>query len=137
MDHTPYGYRIVNGVAVIEEEKAEKIRKLYERYLSGITLRRAAKEMGICHGTAGRILRNKHYLGDAYYPAIIDQATFDATEMKRKERAENLGRNRKPKKEECKTVPITFHIGVIQQKYKNPFRQAEYVYSEVNANDSE
>lgn len=30
MGHTPYGYRIENGCAVIHEEEAAKIRKLYE-----------------------------------------------------------------------------------------------------------
>jgi hypothetical protein len=38
MSHTPYGYKIENGIAVIDEEKADKIRFLYESYLSGLSL---------------------------------------------------------------------------------------------------
>jgi hypothetical protein len=73
--HTPYGYRIENGIAVIDEEKAEKVRNLYKGYLSGLSLSVAAKTAGIdaYHRTAGRMLRNERYLGDDYYPAIIDR----------------------------------------------------------------
>ncbi|MFV0441538.1 MAG: hypothetical protein ACK5LV_09665 [Lachnospirales bacterium] len=55
MTHTPYGYKIENGIAVIDDEKAEKIRKLYQGYLIGLALRVAAKQAGIdtYHGTAG------------------------------------------------------------------------------------
>lgn len=33
MGHTPYGYRIENGKAVIDKEKAQQIRTLYKNYL--------------------------------------------------------------------------------------------------------
>lgn len=36
MKHTPYGYDIVGGAAVINEEQAANLRKLCENYLSGI-----------------------------------------------------------------------------------------------------
>ena len=35
MGHTPFGYRIENGVAVIDEDAAGKLRTLYANYLSG------------------------------------------------------------------------------------------------------
>ena len=38
MGHTPYGYSIENGCATINENEADKIRKLYENYLSGMAL---------------------------------------------------------------------------------------------------
>ena len=38
MSHVPYGYRIENGKAVIDEEKAAQVRKLYEGYLLICTL---------------------------------------------------------------------------------------------------
>ena len=40
MGHTPYGYSIENGCATIKEDDAEKIRKLYENYISGMALAR-------------------------------------------------------------------------------------------------
>lgn len=98
MGHTPYGYRTENGKAVIDEEKAQQIRNLYRNYLDGMALAKAAHEAGIetWHGSAKRLLENKHYLGDDYYPAIIDQQTYDRAQAERLRRAKVLGRtNRK------------------------------------------
>ena len=59
MGHTPFGYRIENGIAVIDEDAAGKLRKLYENYLSGLSLKDAAAKAGIdtYHGTAKRLLK--------------------------------------------------------------------------------
>lgn len=46
MGHTPYGYRIENGIAVINEEAAGMLRKLYENYLSGLSLKDAQPRLG-------------------------------------------------------------------------------------------
>ena len=140
MSHTPYGYKIENGVAVIEEEKAEKIRKLYQGYLTGLALAGAAKQAGIdtYHGTAGRMLRNTHYLGDEYYPAIVDREMFNAVEAERQKRAGQLGRIRESKPKVESVFPTDFRIGKITHKHQNPFKQAEYAYnlieSEVKTN---
>jgi hypothetical protein len=75
MGHTPYGYTIENGSALIDEEKAGKIRKLYENYLSGMALRTGCDRGG--HRNlprhSKRLMENPHYLGDEFYPAIIDR----------------------------------------------------------------
>ena len=75
MGHTPYGYSIENAAPRLKEDEANKIRKLYENYLSGMALAKAAAAAGIetYHGTAKRLMENRHYLGDDFYPAIIDQ----------------------------------------------------------------
>ena len=39
MGHTPFGYRIENGVAVIDEDAAGKLRTLYANYLDGMSLK--------------------------------------------------------------------------------------------------
>lgn len=72
MGHTPYGYRIENGKAVIDEAAATQVRELYKNYLSGLSLTNAAKEAGLdlLHSGAKRMMRNSHYLGDDFYPAI-------------------------------------------------------------------
>lgn len=49
MGHTPYGYSIENGCAAINKDEADKIRKLYENYLSGMALAKAASAAGIDH----------------------------------------------------------------------------------------
>lgn len=78
MGHTPYGYRIENGIAVIDKTTANQVQQLYKNYLCGLSLTNAAKEAGIAilHSGAKRMLQNKHYLGDDFYPAIITQETL-------------------------------------------------------------
>lgn len=129
--HVPYGYKIIDGSAHIFEEEAEKIRGLFENYLSGLSLTKAAKDAGInsYHGTVGRMLRNKRYLGDDYYPAIIDKLVFEKAEIERENRAKKLGRIFEPKEEKKVSVVTEFTIGEISKEYPNPFTQAEYVYS--------
>ena len=94
MRHIPYGYRIENGRAVIDEEQAATVRDFFQNYISGMALMPAAEKAGLklYHGSAGRMLRNKKYLGDDYYPAIIDKETFDKAEEIRIDRAKALGR---------------------------------------------
>lgn len=63
-----------------------------------MALAKAAAAAGIetYHGTAKRLMENRHYLGDDFYPAIIDQETYDKAAAIRFERAGKLGRlNRK------------------------------------------
>ena len=61
MGHTPYGYRIGNGVAVIDEEKAEAVRMLFRGYLDGLGLQNAADQAGIPvnHSQAKRMMLNQ------------------------------------------------------------------------------
>jgi len=95
MGHTPYGYRIEDGKAVIDEAAAAQVRELYKNYLSGLSLTNAAKEAGLdlLHSGAKRMMRNMHYLGDDFYPAIIDKESFDAVEIELNKRSTKLGRN--------------------------------------------
>ena len=61
MGHTPYGYKIVNGLAVIDEVEGAAVKKLYEGYLGGLGLQAAADEAGISinHCQAKRMMLNK------------------------------------------------------------------------------
>lgn len=130
--HTPYGYRIENGIAVICEEQAEQIRKIYTGYLGGLSLRNAAKEVGmsVTHSSVKRLLQNPHYLGDDFYPAIIDRETFDAFEVERQRREEALGRDKQEKKTmEAGPAPTSFWMRPATQTFSEPYQQAEYLYS--------
>lgn len=93
MRHIPYGYKIENGMAVVDEEETAMVRKFFDYYISGLALMAAAKKVGLnlYHGSAGRILRTEKYLGDDYYPAIIDREIFDKAEEVRMGRAKALG----------------------------------------------
>ena len=133
--HIPYGYRIEDGKAVVDEIQAEQVRTFFKEYISGKALKVAAETVGlkIFHGSAGRMLRNTHYLGDDYYRAIIDQELFDKAEEERQSRANQLGRVRELKVKEMPSAPLHFTMGKQIQQFENPFRQAEYVYSLIES----
>ena len=135
MGHTPFGYKIENGVAVVDELTAEQVQALYQSYLSGDSLRTVANKVGIdaFHAGIGKILKNHHYLGDDYYPAIINPDTFAAVQEERFRRASALGRIREPKEDRVAIYPTTFHIIEGTQVYDDPFAQASYAYSLIES----
>lgn len=135
MGHTPYGYKIENGKAVIDEEKAAHVRKLYEGYLSGLAYVPAAEAAGLklYHTGSKKMMQNKHYLGDDYYPAIIHKETFNAAEAERINRQTKLGRvfdDRPPKVSKAATG---FTMPKVIKKYDDPFKQAEHVYKLIES----
>ena len=136
MGHTPFGYRIEGGKAVVDEVAAGQIRKLYENYLSGLSLENAAKEAGIktYHGTVKKLLSNRHYLGDAFYPAIIDEDTFTKAALEGDRRSEKLGRNNRVLTPKVKKAPTRFtFIESIAIQGVTPAEQAEYLYSLIES----
>ena len=54
MRHIPYGYRIENGRAAIDETQAATVRELFQNYISGMALMPAAEKVGLnlYHGSA-------------------------------------------------------------------------------------
>ena len=135
MGHTPYGYTIKNGKAIIDEAQSEQIKNLYKNYLSGMSLKKAAAEAGMetYHNSAKRLMQNKHYLGDNFYPAIIDQDTFDKASAEFLRRASLLGRLRRKAKIKPPSVPTSFVMAKIIKQYKDPKLQAEYLYSLIES----
>lgn len=135
MGHTPFGYRIVNGKAVIDEAAANQVRQLYKNYLGGLSLINAAKEAGLdlLHSGAKRMMRNRHYLGDNFYPAIIDKNSFEAADAELIRRATKLGRDNLYKAPALKKPPTAFSLGDITEHFDNPIRHAEYLYSLIES----
>lgn len=135
MAHIPYGYRIVNGKAEVDEKQAGAVRKLFDGYIAGLGLKPAAENAGldIFHGSAGRMLRNMHYLGDEYYPAIIDGERFDKAEEIRISRASSLGRVRELQAAPRPVAATKFTMFSAGKKHTDPFAQAEYVYSLIES----
>ena len=133
MRQIPLGYRIEHGQAKIDEAGAAQVRTLFAAYIDGNTLYDAAEKAGISgsHSSIGRILKNKRYLGDDYYPALIDKETFEQAQEIRLERAEKLGRNYDytDSSEPVKQENITFTLRQIPQKYEDPYEQAVFAYS--------
>lgn len=136
--HTPFGYRIENGIAVVSEQKAAQIRKLYDGYLNGLSLMAAAAEAGLTlkHTSVKCIMQNPHLLGDDFYPAIIDQETYDAFEAERKRREKALGRDKRAKKLiEARPAPTSFRMNKALSVNDDPYKQAEYIYSLIESED--
>lgn len=131
----PYGYRIENGMAVVDEEQAAVVRELFNGYISGLALMNAAEKVGLklYHGSAGRMLRNRKYLGDGYYPPIIDKETFDQAEAVRISRAKALGRIRELEARPGGTAPTRFTMAPSKKVYDDPFMQAAYAYSLIES----
>ena len=134
MGHTPYGYRIENGAAVINDQEAECVRRIFDNYISGMSLREAASAAGhpLVHSTVKRMLTKKYYCGDDFYPAIIDISTFHTANSELKRRADNknqTGKTRriipKPETEFTFSPPLT--------QYDDPYEQAQYLYSLIES----
>ena len=135
MPHNPYGYNIIDGKAEVNEEQAAKVRALFKNYLSGMGMKPAAKSAGlsICHSSAGLMLRDTHYLGDGYYPAIIDKETFDKAEEKRRRTEKHMNRHKELKPHEKLRVPTKFYMKEPTEKFADPFTWAEYLYSLIES----
>ena len=136
--HTPFGYRIENGKAVVCEEEAAQIRKLYERYLNGLSLVATAADAGLTmkHTSVKCIMQNPHLLGDDFYPAIIDQETYDAFEAERKRREKALGRDKRAKRPiEARPASTSFRMREAMSVNDDPYKQAEYIYSLIESED--
>ena len=130
--HTPFGYRIQNGRAVLCDSEVRQIKGIYSGYLSGLCYIESAKRVGLSmkHGSVKRLMRNRHYLGDDFYPAIIDQKTFEAAEQERQRRSAALGRDNKSKRLSDRVdIPQRFALQPAKRRIMEPFEQAEYIYS--------
>lgn len=131
MEHTPYGYEIIGGAAVINEEQAARLRRICGNYLSGMSFINAAAAEGIAKSHCGvkRMIQNPRYLGDGFYPAILDEETVRKVEAERVRREKALGRDRrKGKGAPAGTVFTEFSSPKTDLKYGDPIAQAEYAY---------
>ena len=133
MKHTPYGYDIMGGAAVINEEQAAVIRQICENYLSGMSFVQAARAAGINmnHSGVKRLMLNPRYVGDDFYPAILTPEIAQAVEAER-QRRDTLYKGTRYTKEAVTTViPTRFAMKRTAPKYQDPIKQAEYAYSQI------
>lgn len=108
---------------------------LFSGYLSGLALVPAAEAAGLSlfHSGAKRMLQNRRYLGDDFYPAIVDIETFTKAEEERMCRARTMGRIREQSKTAPRKAETTFTLEKIAHKYDDPFMQAAYIYSLIES----
>lgn len=100
-----------------------------------MSLSKAAAEVGIpiYHGTAKRLMETVHYLGDNFYPAIIDKEIYQKAQEERKRRTAKLGRNNKLTQMRTIQTPTRFHMNKATALHDNPMKQAEYLYSLIES----
>ena len=136
MRHTPLGYEIINGEVHVNENDARKIRKIAEGYLSGLSLTEAAQRTGLNlpHASVKRILTNKRYLGDGFYPRILEDETARKIAEEMERRKIKQGKNKCKGKAKMVYTPETeFYLHTANKEYDNPIIQAEYVYSLIES----
>ena len=133
MKHTPYGYDIVGGKAVINEKQAAAIRQTCENYLSGMSMTQAARAAGINmnHSGVKRLMLNPRYLGDEFYPAILTPEIAQAVEAERQRRDALYKGTRYTKEAVTTVIPTSFAMKRTAPKYQDPIKQAEYAYSQI------
>lgn len=86
--YIPYGYTMINGDLVIEQNEAKTIRYIFESYIAGATLKDIAERLTaerVVYSEKNsdwnkarimRILDNAKYLGDDRFAQIIDDALY-------------------------------------------------------------
>ena len=135
MKHTPYGYDIVGGMAVINEEQAATIRQTCENYLSCMSMIQEAKTAGINlkHSGVKRLMLNPRYLGDDFYSAILISEIAWAVEAERQRRDAFYKGKRYTRKDVQISIPTAFTMRKLSTRYKDPVKQAEYAYSLIES----
>lgn len=134
MKHTPYGYQIVDGKAVVDELAAANIHQICENYLNGMGLIASATDVGLTKNATEvkRMIMNKKLLGNDFYPAILTKEEMNALEEERARRAKKLGREHMPRRTSNKPkIYSAFSLPRIPEKYNDPIKQAEFAYSMI------
>ena len=123
-----YGYKIINGRAVIDEQEAGIIISIFNGYITGLSMIAAAENAGapMPHSTVKRILMQDAYIGTDYYPAIISRETFAKATGRRLHRANQHGCE---KRYTAPPIQKLFNLTAAETHFDDPAEQAEYIYS--------
>ena len=94
----PFGYQVKNGEIVIVPSEAEIIQKIYEDYLSGMSLQQIAllltekcveylpNQSEWNKNRVARLISDNRYIGNDVYAVIIDRDIFDQARHIKKSR---------------------------------------------------
>ena len=135
MSYIPFVYYIKDGKPCVDTNKASQIEMIYKSYLFGMSLIDAADSAGLkmTHSTVKRILSNKHYLDDYYYPPIIGEDLFKRASEERQKRVEFLNRNNRITDKKIPDIPSSFHWKDETEYFDDPYLQAQYLYSLIES----
>ena len=98
-----------------------------------MSLQSAARAAGhpMAHSTVRRMMQRKCYLGDAFYPAILEKETYARANAEWQHRADvmqRLGKTRR--KPVCPQTKFLLELPqqIPELDGNTPFQQAEYLY---------
>ena len=130
-----YGYKMVDGVISVDETEAEQVRKAFRLYLDGTTLSHLGQETGINrnHSAMNNLLKDARYKGNDLYPRIVDDDLFEQVAEKRAK--EISSRTWGHKRKELPKASIQFRMDEPEQKYADPFLQAQFIYGLIKAKE--
>ncbi len=130
MSHIPLGYEICDGKAVIAERNAEIVRQIFLNYISGMSLSESARAAGhpMTHSMVKRLLQRKCYIGDKFYPQIIEEGIYQKANVELAERAKKLNVNGR-KRRKNPVIHTKFVFSEILESQEDFKKQAEYLYS--------
>ena len=138
MSIVPFGYRVINEVAVIENKEAVMLKSLFEEYINCGSMLAAARKAGInmTHSKIGLMLKNSTYLGTEFYPRIIDDKIFKEAQETRLKTAQRLRRIKELMTKEKILPVLEFSIDKIERKYQDPYKQASYAYDRIKEKET-
>jgi len=125
-----FGYELKNGELVVNDKEAEMIRKIFENYTSGCSMRKSGllEEKTFTHSSVKNIIRQKKYAGNDGYPVIVDAELFEKANSMLKFNIENDWKYG-IKKERKNIIHKIFYLKEATTVYADPFKNAEYLYS--------
>lgn len=83
---SPYGYYIQDGQAAVDENKRKKIYRMYREYLKGSSIKESAEIADIPYSIARNALSNTVYLGNDFYPVLMEEELFFRVQRERESR---------------------------------------------------
>lgn len=120
-----YGYAVENNKYIINENEARIVSEIFEKYLSGMTLKMIADELTERKipyykekntwnkNMVARIIENAHYIGDEEYPKIVDEDIFSRAFDKKKSK----GGTREKDTKEIKFLKTHTYCSSCGQRY--------------------
>lgn len=130
-----YGYKIENGIFKIDAIQSVQVKEIYNLYLEGKSLRELAQQFGFgySHTRVKSILMNRTYLGNEFYPPLIDTSIFETVQKLIIERTT-------PRKKLSKQPPLIYSDFFMKDSdekkiHKNLFERAEYLYSLIQGGE--
>lgn len=104
--HMPIGYKMIDGKITIHDEGRKIVEQIFKDYADGVSatriaiglkaseIKNAQDRVSWSHVSVGKILENRDYLGNEYYPQIISEELFGRVQKRREQVCAELKRGK-------------------------------------------